>query len=523
MYSKEDLKNLKNRNLSKKDIELQLENFQKGFGYVKLSAYAAVGKGIKKLSGEEEERFIKIYDENTENTDVVKMVPASGSATRMFKMLLSFFKEYDGSQESYLDFIQNKDSESAFAFFKSLRQYPFYAKLADCIWQNGMSLESLIAKKEFTAVLSYLLTEKGLNYGDMPKGLIDFHVYQDFVRTAFDEHIVEGCLYAGNKNTANIHFTVPERHMRLFEKRLSKFKKVAENLYKKKVNISFSVQKPETDTISVYEDGKIVRDENGDIVFRPGGHGALLYNLNDMDEKIIFIKNIDNVVPDRSKAVTVRYKKIIGGMLMELKEKIDTYLEELSRRNTDEKKIAEIRKFVNTETGLKIREYPEFKNPAEEKKFLKAALNRPVRICGMVENSGEPGGGPFWVEDEAGNSRLMIIESTQVDHKDKQQEKIFRESTHFNPVDIVCCIRDYKGKKFDLGKFVDDSQGFISTKSYNGATVKCQELPGLWNGSMAGWITVFVEVPESTFAPVKTVSDLLRFEHRNVISNHKIR
>ena len=286
-------------------------------------------------------------------------------------------------------------------------------------------------------------------------------------------------------------------------------------MFNVKYEVSFSIQKPSTDTVSILEDGEILRDEAGQIVFRPGGHGALIYNLNELKADIIFIKNIDNVIPDRSKGDTTKYKKLLAGTLIDVQHKVFGYLEMLDKKPTEEQ-LEEIENFMKS-IGYKETENKNYKDQKERIKHLRNLLDRPIRVCGMVKNEGEPGGGPFWVKAKDGSSRLMIVESAQINQKDKDQKKIFDHSTHFNPVDLVCGIKNYKGKKFDLEKFIDREQGFITNKSYKGKGIKVQELPGLWNGAMANWITVFVEVPLTTFTPVKTVFDLFRFEHRNVL------
>lgn len=288
-------------------------------------------------------------------------------------------------------------------------------------------------------------------------------------------------------------------------------------MFNVKYEVTFSIQKESTDTVSIDQAGNILRDSEGKIVFRPGGHGALIYNLDELKADIIFIKNIDNVIPDRAKNDTVRYKKILAGKLLELQKQIFGYLTLLDKKPTDEQ-LDEITAFVNREIGYKDIPGITFKERKERIKHLQNILNRPIRVCGMVKNEGEPGGGPFWVKNTDGSSRLMIIESAQTNLKDKEQKKIFEQSTHFNPVDLVCGIMNYKGKKMDLEKFIATDQGFITNKSYKGKDIKVQELPGLWNGAMANWITVFVEVPLTTFTPVKTVFDLFRFEHKNVLN-----
>ena len=514
-YSKEDLKLFKEKEIKAGDIDNQLANFEKGFAFVNLAEPATTDNGIVRIAPEEEEHLLGNYEQACQKSDILKMVPASGSATRMFKDLFHFMDSYHGTTEEFLEFVQAKGPGSMHQFFLKLDELPFFNRLSAAMWHDGKDIQKMIEKREFNEILKYILGKKGLNYGNTPKGLVDFHIYRDFVRTAFDEHIVEGALYASNGKTAALHFTVSEEYVDLFKARLKKVTKVFEKMFNIKYDVTFSIQKPSTDTVSIEENGDLPRDEDGNIVFRPGGHGALIYNLNELKADLIFIKNIDNVIPDRSKGDTVKYKKLLAGVLTDIQQKIFGYLELLDKKPTDEQ-LHEIEAFLPG-IGYREAEGKTFKDQKERIKHLQEILNRPLRVCGMVKNEGEPGGGPFWVKAKDGSLRLMIVESAQIDLKNKDQKKIFDHSTHFNPVDLVCGIRNYKGKKFDLEKFIDPEQGFITNKSYKGKDIKVQELPGLWNGAMGNWNTVFVEVPLTTFTPVKTVFDLFRFEHRNVI------
>lgn len=514
-YTKEDLKHFKQRGIKPETIDRQLDNFKKGFDCVRLSEPATVGNGIRRIAPENEEELLKKYEQALQTDAVLKMVPASGSATRMFKDLFAFLDTYQGTEEEFLEFVQQKGRQTMYEFFDKLEELPFYNHLAVAIWHNGKDIEKMLDKREYTEILRYILGKKGLHYEHIPKGLVDFHCYRDFVRTAFDEHIVESALYCQNGKTANLHFTVSETALPLFQSRLKKVNKIFEKMFNVKYDISFSVQQPSTDTISLDANGEVLRDEAGQIVFRPGGHGALIYNLNELKADIIFIKNIDNVTPDRFKADTVKYKKLLGGTLLEVQQQVFGYLNLLDKKPT-EAQLQEIETFLSG-MGCKEAEGKTYKDQKERTRHLHQLLDRPIRICGMVKNEGEPGGGPFWVKTSDGSSRLMIIESAQINLKDKEQKKIFEHSTHFNPVDLVCGVKNYKGKKFDLEKFIDTAQGFITHKSYQGQEIQVQELPGLWNGAMARWITVFVEVPLTTFTPVKTVFDLFRCEHRNII------
>ena len=518
MYTKEDLKEFKRRKIKPEQIDKQMENFKKGFEFVNLAEPATLNNGIKSIPAEEENYLIDLYEKGSQKADVIKMVPASGSASRMFKKLFTFMETYKGGAEEFLKFVQDKSPDSMHEFFLHLNEFPFYTHLKNTMWNDGQDLEKMLEKKMFADILAYILTDKGLNYGNTPKGLIDFHVYRDFVRTPFDEHLVEAALYGKKGREAHLHFTVSEEYVPRFKDRLAKVSRVFEKMFNVKYKVTFSIQKPSTDTVSIDEKGELVRDDKGKILFRPGGHGALIHNVNDIKADIIFIKNIDNVSPDRSKADTVKYKKLLAGTLFEIQSKVFEHLDLLDKRGITEAQLDKTEMFIENNLGYKKADRLQFKDKRARIKYLRNILDRPIRVCGMVKNEGEPGGGPFWVKTADGSCRLMIIELAQINLKDKEQKKIFEHSTHFNPVDLVCGTKNYKGKRFDLMDFVDTNQGFITTKSYKGKDIRVQELPGLWNGAMAEWITVFVEVPLTTFTPVKTVFDLRRTEHRNVFS-----
>jgi hypothetical protein len=373
----------------------------------------------------------------------------------------------------------------------------------------------MLGSARYSDLLRLVLEQEGLGYGRLPKGLIKFHSYKDHSRTSFEEHLVEGAaLVRSDKNIVKLHFTVSPEHMEAFINHFKEVKNEYEDMFSVRYEVSFSNQKMSTDIIAVDKDNNPFRDKNGEIIFRPGGHGALLENLNDIDDDIIFIKNIDNIAPDRVKKETYRYKKLLAGILLEYQKTIFRYIEILKGSVPDEQMLAEICIFL----GKDICRLNPFDiksiSPNELCRLLLQKLDRPVRVCGMVKNEGEPGGGPFWIRNKEDDLSLQIIEPSQVDHSDPEQKEIFYNATHFNPVDLVCGVRDIHGKKFDLHKYRDPEMGLITEKSAGGITVKAQELPGLWNGSMAHWNTVFVEVPIETFTPVKTINDLLRPEHQ---------
>jgi hypothetical protein len=506
-WSDKDVKFLKERGVSVEQTEGQINILKNGFPYMQLKRAAVVGTGIRTLSQTEIEKYSEIFDKQSELTRI-KFVPASGAATRMFKALFEF--ESSGNISGNEKLLENPVYKHIKYFFDHIDQFAFYAELKETLKKEGKDISKLRKEHHYNEILDALLGPQGLNYRNLPKGLLHFHKYNAEVRSPVEEHLVEGAMYAKNADgTVKIHLTVSPEHKVAFEERIQKVRSSYEKQLQVKFEISYSVQKLSTDTIAVDKENIPFREKNGDLLFRPAGHGALLDNLQELNEDIIFIKNIDNVVPDRIKDKTVLYKKVLAGKLIECREKISNYLNILEKGATDDV-IKEIKDFVSvklcTDLGKKM-------NGNELVDTLRKKLNRPIRVCGMVKNVGEPGGGPFFARNGDGSSSLQIVESSQVDPKDIEQQAMLSSSTHFNPVDIVCCIKDNKGKKFDLKKFVDLNTGFISKKSKDGRSLKALELPGLWNGSMSDWNTIFVEVPIITFNPVKTINDLLRPEH----------
>ncbi|MBM6865914.1 DUF4301 family protein [Bacteroides caecigallinarum] len=506
MLTQEDKDLLAKKGISEQQIAEQLACFEKGFPYLKLYAAASVeNRGIM-LAGEDVQKtYLAAWDAYKEgDKKIVKFVPASGAASRMFKNMFEFLgADYD---------VPTTDFEKK--FFANIKNFAFYADLnSACVKNNNKGIDELISEGNYKAVVSNLLESAGLNYGSLPKGLLKFHKYEDGVRTPLEEHLVEGALYAAGKSgEVNVHFTVSTEHRELFAKLVDE--KVAQyaEKYGIKYNISFSEQKPSTDTIAADMDNKPFRD-NGKLLFRPGGHGALIENLNDLDADIVFIKNIDNVVPDRLKADTVTYKKLLAGVLVTLQKQAFEYLRLLDSGHYRHDELENIIRFVQQQLHCRKDDIKDMED-ADLVIYLRKKLNRPMRVCGMVKNVGEPGGGPFLAYNPDGTVSLQILESSQIDMNDPEKKAMFEKGTHFNPVDLVCAIRDYKGNKFNLLNYVDKATGFISYKSKGGKELKALELPGLWNGSMSDWSTVFVEVPLSTFNPVKTVNDLLREQHQ---------
>ena len=505
MLSQEDLKQIAVKGITEAQVETQLEEFKQGFPFLRLEAAAAVGNGIAAPGDEERQRYIEAWNAyKAGGKRIVKFVPASGAASRMFKDMFAFLNgDHDTPQT---DFEKR--------FFDGINKFAFYDALdATCTKNEGKGINQLIADGNYKAVVANLLEDKGLNYGQLPKGLLLFHKYEDGARTPMEEHLVEGALYAASKGKSSIHFTVSHEHMPLFKQMVADKECYYKNKFGVDYDITFSEQKPSTDTIAANPDNTPFRTEDGRLLFRPGGHGALIENLNEIDADIVFIKNIDNVVPDRLKADTVEYKQAIAGVLVSLQDKVFSYLQLLETGNYTHEQLEDIIRFVQQELCCRKADIKHLED-AELVIYLKTKLNRPIRVCGVVKNVGEPGGGPFLTYNQDGTVSLQILESSQIDKSNKEYMDMFTKGTHFNPVDLVCAVKDYKGQPFDLPQYVDKTTGFISNKSKNGKELKALELPGLWNGAMSNWNTVFVEVPLSTFNPVKTVNDLLREQHQ---------
>ena len=505
MLSPKDLEQIERKGISEQQIKKELEEFKTGFPFLKLDAAASIGNGIIATSAEDVKRYTEAWNAyKAEGKKIVKFVPASGAASRMFKNMFAFLTaDYD---------VPTTDFEKT--FFDNVVKFAFYPALnAMCEKNEGKNIEALMGEGNYKAVVANLLEAKGLNYGQLPKGLLLFHSYEDGARTPLEEHLVEGALYADSKGMVHIHYTVSPEHRTLFEKKVADTKDKYEKAYNVKYDITFSEQKPSTDTIAVNPDDTPFRNADGSLLFRPGGHGALIENLNEIPADVVFIKNIDNVVPDRLKADTVTYKQVIAGVLVSLQEKAFEYLRLLDEGTYNHEKLEEMIRFVQRDLCCRKHDIKELED-AELVIYLRSKLNRPMRVCGVVKNVGEPGGGPFLTYNQDGTVSLQILESSQIDKSNTEYMKMFTEGTHFNPVDLVCAVKNYKGEKFNLPDYVDRTTGFISSKSKSGKDLKALELPGLWNGAMSNWNTVFVEVPLSTFNPVKTVNDLLREQHQ---------
>lgn len=498
-WNDNDLSQIRQHGQQPETVEQQIKYFETGFSPVHLLEAATVeNRGIRVFSEKETDAWVAFYDHEAPLLRVILFVPASGAASRMFKSLFAFLDdEKDG---------QGSDVQQ---FIESLQKFAFYDDLKEMFRKTGKDIEN----ESFRSRVAMLLQEEGLNYGNLPKGLLRFHKYDHENRRPIEEHLVEGASYGKDKdNRVHLHFTVSPEHKEAFRKAFEQVLPEYEKRFGVIFDISFSEQKPSTDTIAVNPDNTPFRNRDGALLFRPAGHGALIENLNDLKADLVFVKNIDNVVPDRLKGETIRYKKALGGFLLRKRNEVYSILNLLD--GAPEEGIKEALFFVEEELHAALPSSFSGLSIKEKYHYLYRFLNRPIRVCGMVKNEGEPGGGPFLVEDAEGNRSLQIVEASQINMKDSRQASIVKSATHFNPVDLVCSIKDYTGKPFDLLQFVDPLTGFISEKSKDGKVLKAQELPGLWNGAMAQWITFFVEVPLITFNPVKTINDLLRPEHQ---------
>lgn len=505
MLSEQDLKQIADKGITVEKLNSQLEEFKTGFPFLKLEAAASVEHGIIATTPEEVKKYEAAWEDyKAQGHSIVKFVPASGAASRMFKDMFAFVDaDYD---------VPTTDFEKK--YFDNIEKFAFYDELdKTCRNNTGKGIKELMAEGRYKEVAANMLKPEGLNYGQLPKGMLLFHKYEEGPRTPMEEHLVEGALYAASDGRAAVHFTVSHDHLPMFKQRVADKADSYAKKYGIIYDISFSEQKPSTDTVAANADNTPFRNSDGSLLFRPGGHGALIENLNEISADVIFIKNIDNVVPDRLKADTVTYKQVIAGILVTLQQRAFDYLRKLDSGVYNHEKIEEIIRFVQQDLCCRKSDIKELED-ADLVLYLKKKLNRPMRVCGVVKNVGEPGGGPFLTYNQDGTVSLQILESSQIDKNNAEYMEMFTKGTHFNPVDLVCAVKDYNGQPFNLPDFVDRTTGFISSKSKGGKELKALELPGLWNGAMSDWNTIFVEVPLATFNPVKTVNDLLREQHQ---------
>ncbi len=501
-----DLKQLEARGITVDELESQVNRFVTGFPYLKIYDSARPGAGITVLSSTDEQAAVERWKEFlAQGGTVCKFVPASGAASRMFKSLFAFV---DGDSN------QPAAGSDVAELLKNIHKTAFFDELnAAVVKLHGKDVDVLLAEGKAKDVVAAIIRPEGLNYGNLPKGLLSFHRAVDGVRTPVEEQLMEGAQSACQAdNTVNMHLTVSGTHREAFNKKLEEVKPRIEKGMNVRIKVEMSEQKASTDTVAVNEDNTLFR-ENGQLVFRPGGHGALIQNLNEITSDVIFIKNIDNVVPDKLRGATLQHKKVIAGYLIELHDKVAAYIAAIDNGRYDDAALNEMCDFLRTAFSF---DAPELSNLTGEAlaSYIRAAFNRPMRVCGMVKNEGEPGGGPYIAYNVDGSRSLQVLESSQIDLSKDENKLMMSKATHFNPVDLVCYVKSVDGSKFNLPDFVDHQTGFISSKSLHGRNLKALELPGLWNGAMSNWLTAFVEVPIETFNPVKTVNDLLRPQHQ---------
>lgn len=513
-FTENDIKQIENKGLTVDKVESQLQLFKSGIPFVNLKEAATINHGVLKLSKDKKEDFISLFESKRDEIDIVKFVPASGAATRMFKFLFQFLEDYNPENGSINAYINRNKANNMSIFLVGLEKFPFYKEMLQTVKDLFPDFNTCTNNEKQLLFIKTMLEKDKANLSSYPKGLLPFHKYKDHNATAFEEHLFEAALYASSKQKANLHFTISETHKHKFDEEFKRIEEIVERKTNTAFNISFSYQKEATDTIAVTPQNKPFRTQDERLLFRPSGHGALLQNLNALNYDIVFVKNIDNIVVFKFEEEVAEYKKMLAGILLNVQAETFQFLKDLESDIIEEDKIIAIAQFLSTRLNIIVNpEFEKFSNKYQ-KEYLIEKLNRPIRVCGMVKNEGEPGGGPFWVKNESGTVSLQIVESAQIDQKNKHQKAILKNATHFNPVDLVCGIKNYKGEAFNLTEYVDPKTAFISMKTKTGKHLKALELPGLWNGSMAHWNTIFVEVPLLTFNPVKTVNDLLKTQHQ---------
>jgi hypothetical protein len=499
-FTTQDLKQIKAMGLTKRDVEKQLGGYAHGPNYLKLDRPCTPGDGILSIASAQRKKLIRKYEDEASAYSILKFVPASGAASRMFD------RWYSAAEKGSFG-----DDRSDRLFYHDLKKMPFWPLLK----QEG-NAGGKLKRKDISGLLERIFTEKGLHYGWLPKALIDFHAYPDGeIRTALEEHLVEAaCFIRDSQGRCHLHITLSEEHVQRTRAKLREVRKKYEDRFGVRIRVDYSIQQPSTNMIAVNEDMTPFRDGSGRLVFRPGGHGALLQNLKSIDADFIFIKNIDNIVPDNVQKKILPYKRMLGGLALQIQQRIISQRTDLVKGKIRTGQIEACTEFCRDTLNVVFDHDFDRLTPGKKKAKILSFLDRPLRVCGMVRNEGEPGGGPFWVDRKDGTQSLQIVESAHDTFEDPGQRESWRDARYFNPVDMVCCIKDYRGRKFDLEKFVDPDAYLISSKTDKGRKLLAQELPGLWNGGMAYWNTVFVELPVEVFNPVKTVYDLLRPQHR---------
>jgi len=516
-FSKKDLDQMRALGIMEQQVISQLDAFQRAWPYLRLKRPCTIGDGIHTMREQELPNLAEHHREAANQGRCMKFVPASGAATRMFELPLWFYTHEPRMKRNEIArraAAGEQKFKDLLTFLAGMNRFAFFDDLKEAMANAGLDIHALMEGGRFEEIFEYLLTPRGLNYANLPKGMLKFHRYPEESRTTFEEHLVEAAEYARNaRGVCRLHFTVSPEHRKGFEILLGKVRPFYEAKYHAEFQVDFSIQRQSTNTIAVDLENRPFRLGDGNLLFRPAGHGALIENLNNLKGDIIFIKNIDNIVPDGLKGTTFAWKKALAGYLVKIQKRIFSYMEKLTDGIDHEQFFREALDFARTELFLPIPEGMRLGSTSEKRELLLSRLNRPLRVCGQVPSRGEPGGGPFWVEGKDGTLSAQIVESAQVDAHSVEQQEIWGSATHFNPVDLVCGVRDYRGNPFDLRQYVDPNAIVITQKSRDGRELKALELPGLWNGAMAHWITIFAEVPLITFNPVKTINDLLRKEH----------
>ena len=510
-FSKADLATFFERGIDTAAIAAQFGYFLNGIPKLKLQKPATLNDGILYLSEKSAADFATFYDQFKNSCSVIKFVPASGAASRMFKFLLEFLSDYNEKKESVENYMQRHNNSNLEQFFASFEKFPFYDAILCATKKSYTNFENCSDGYKKYLCIKTMLQSDDFDFANQPKGTLPFHKFKNYISTAVEAHLQESLNYATAENKSSVHFTISPEHKYKFENVVSQFQ--INNNCQPEFDVSYSYQSKSTDTLSYDNTYKPIRDSQNNLLFRPGGHGALIENLNQLDADLIFIKNIDNVNCHHTDVITL-FKKALSGILIANQQKVFNYIKHLNNASIDTALLNEVSIFLDNELFFKLNLDFLKLTEVDKKKYLLTILNRPIRVCGMVQNQGEPGGGPFWVTDNDGNLKLQIIETSQIDGQNQEQLSMLANATHFNPVDLVCGIKNYIGEKFHLPDFVDHNTGFIVEKTKNGIPFKAFELPGLWNGAMANWLTIFVEVPITTFNPVKTVNDLLKPGHQ---------
>ncbi|URC14281.1 DUF4301 family protein [Flavobacterium sp. B183] len=511
--SSEDFVQIYEHGISFEKILQQLQIFKNGINKSNLVSPATISSGILSLSEAEFEEKAAFFDLQKSEIKLKKFVPASGAASRMFKFLSAFLNDFDIQKETINAYINRKNDKELSIFIVAMEKFAFFKAVDKKLKEIYPDFEALDRDHKNYYFIKTLLSVDHFDFANKPKAVLPFHQYKRHIANPIEEHLNECVHYASSNQISNLHFTVSEAHQSLFENQIKVLKEKIEKDSGVKIDISYSYQNKSTDSICVDAKNSPIRDKNNKLVFRPGGHGALIENLNELDADVIFVKNIDNVIQNHMDQIAL-YKKALAGTLIKIQQKVFGYLNAIEKGEILEKDLEEIVVFLSKKLNVELNsDYSKFTFENKISK-IKSLLDRPIRVCGMVKNEGEPGGGPFWVMSSKGSVSLQIVEASQIDLTNKRQQEILASATHFNPVDLVCGIKNYKNEKFDLLQFVDQKTGFIVEKSVDGKLVKSYELPGLWNGAMANWLTIFVAVPLITFNPVKTVNDLLKAAHQ---------